>query len=78
MVNRVEQQFRERHDIGTGETYVLTSLKAKHFEESAVLLPGCANLGLQMKAVELQLMLLMTSSHRLLIIRSPHSFTKLW
>jgi hypothetical protein len=33
---------------------------------------GCAYLGLQMKAVKLHLDLLMSSSHRLFIIRSPH------
>jgi hypothetical protein len=70
--------LREGHDIVTRETCVPTSLNINNLGETAVLMLGCAHLGLQMKAVELQLILLMCSSQRLLIIRCPHSFTKLW
>jgi hypothetical protein len=69
--------LREGHDIVTGKTCVPTSLNVNNLGEAAVLLLGCANLGLQMKAFELQLILLINSSHRHLIIHSPHSFTKL-
>jgi hypothetical protein len=70
--------LREGHDIVTGETCVPTSLNINNLAEAAVLLSGCSNISLQMKAVELQLILLTSSSHRLLIFCSPHSFTNLW
>jgi hypothetical protein len=66
----------EGSDIVTGKTYVPSSMNAS-LGDAAVLLflfrdQGCAYLGLQVKAIKLHLTLLMSSSHRLLTIHSPH------
>jgi hypothetical protein len=71
--------LRERHDIVTGESCIPASLNVNNLEAAVLHFPlcgqGCANLGLQInilgKAAELHLALLMSSSHRLLIIHSP-------
>jgi hypothetical protein len=64
--------LREGHDIIPGETCVPTSLNINNLGEVGVLLLGCTNLGLQMKAVELQLILLISSSHNLLSTFLPN------
>jgi hypothetical protein len=68
-------------DIVTGETWVLASMNVNNFGEAAVvhfplLWPGlCQSQNILGKAAELQLALLMSSFHRLLIICSPQFTT---
>jgi hypothetical protein len=80
VVNRVAAVLREGCDITTGETFIPASLKVNSLGEAAalhfpLLCRGYAILSLQInilgKAAERHLILLMSSSHRLLIIHSP-------